>query len=191
MRAADLLSGQLLAWSVTLDTQVHCRSARAPREASQAAPTLTPHSARFTHRALQALRQPRLPLRAGAWPRSEVLSFRELLRTAAADGLRSGGVPRTGQYRIVELSACPRDPGSDLRDQPGTPASSRDTLRDCGERDRTAHHPPSGPRRTRDLCGPGGACLLGYSVRRHTDRQHAGRVDRCRGLVPQRQGERS
>lgn len=192
MSAWYLLSGQLLAWSARFDKQVHYCITRAPREAHQAASTSAQHSARITHRTLQTLRQSQLPLRARprSWP--QVLPLCELPGAAAANGLHPGGDPRTDQRRTVGLSTRARDPGRDLRDQPGTPASSRDTLSERGERDRSAHRPsPTNPPLMRSAAILGGGGLLRHPQRQHAHRQYVGRMDRCTGLVLHRRGERS
>ena len=190
MNTLHLVSDQLLAWSVRLDEQVYCCSARAPREAAQAASTLAQHSAWLAHRALQTLRQSQLSLCTGPWSWPQVLPLRELPPAAAADGLRAPGALRAGQYVTGGLSARARDPGRDLRDQPGTLASPRDILSECGERYQSAHRcrfPPD----TRSADMHRGAGLRGRAVRRHADRQYVGRMDRRTGFVLHRRGERS
>ena len=191
MNILYLFSDQLLAWSAYFDKQVHCLVTRAPREAHQAASTPAQHSARFTHRTLQTLRQSQLPLRAGprSWP--QVLPLCELPGTAAADGLYPGGDPRADQRRTVGLSTRARDPGRDLRDQSGTPASSRDTLSERGERHRSAHPSPASPPNARSAAILRGGGLFGHPQRQCAYRQYVGWMDRCTGLVLHRCGERS
>jgi hypothetical protein len=191
MNTLYLTSDQLLAWSVRFDKQVHCLVTRAPREAHQAASISAQHSARLTHRTLQTLRQPQLPLRAGTRSWSQVLPLRKLPRTTATDGLRPGGVPRAGQCLIGGLSARKGDPGRDLRDQPGAPASSRDALSERGEQHRAAHPSSARPPYARSAAILGGGGLLRHSQRQHAHRQYVGRMDRCTGLVLHRRGERS
>jgi len=191
MNTLYLISDQLLTWSVGLDEQTHCCFARAPREAAQAGSTVAQHSARLAHRALQALRQSQLPLCPGPWARPQVLPLRELPPAAAANGLRAAGALRAGQHLTGGLSARARDPGRDLRDQPGAPASSRDTLSECGERDQSAHHCCRFPRDTRNIPLHRDAGRAGRPVRRHADRQYVSRMDRCTRFVLHRRGERS
>lgn len=191
MNTLHLSSDQLLARSVVFGKQVYCHLARASREAAQAAPTPAQHSARVTYRALQTLRQSKLSLCSGPWSWPQVLSLRKFPRTAAANGLRPAGVPRAGQRVTVGLSTRARGPGRDLRDQPGAPASSGDTLSEYGERDRSAHHPPPGPRHARSAYIPRAGSLSGHPVRQHADRQYVGRTDRYTGFVLHRRGERS
>jgi hypothetical protein len=191
MNTLYLLSDQLFTWSVCLDRQVHCCFARAPREAAQAASIPAQHSARLAYRALQTLRQSQLSLCTGSWSWSQVLPLRELPAEAAANGLRTSGVPRADQQLTVGLSARARDPGRDLRDQPGALASSRDTLSECGERDQSAHHSCRCLRDKRSAHINRDAAFAGRPVRQHTDRQYVGRMDRCTGFVLHRRGERS
>jgi len=187
MSLLNLRSGQLFAWSARFVKQIRCCLARTPRKAAQAAPAPAQHFARLTHRTLQTLRQAGLRLREGprSWPK--VLPVGELPRTAATNGLRPAGASRAGQQLTVGLSARARDPGTDLRDQPGAPASSRDTLSECGGRDRSAHHSPRCPRDTRST----DIHRTGHPLRQHADRQYVGRMDRRTGLVLHRCGERS
>ncbi len=191
MNPLPLISDQFFAWSGCLGKQVHCCFARTPREAAQAAPSLAQHSARLAHRALQTLRQSQLSLCTGPWSWTQVLPLRELPPTAAANGLRAAGTLRAGQHLTVELSARARDPGRDLRDQPGALASSRDTLSECGERDRSAHQSCRFPRDPRTTPIHRDSGLAGRAVRQHADRQYVGRMDRCTGFVLHRRGERS
>jgi hypothetical protein len=191
MNALYLTSDQLLAWSVRLDKQVHCRVTRASREAHQAASISAQHSARFSHRALQTLRQSQLPLRAGPWPWPQVLPLRKLPWAAAADGLHAGRHPRADQRLVGRLSTRARDPGRDLRDQPGAPASSRDALSERGEQHRAAHPSSARPPYARSAAILGGGGLLRHSQRQHAHRQYVGWMDRCTGLVLHRRGERS
>lgn len=190
MSTLYLLSDQLSTWSVCLDRQAHCCFARAPREAAQATSTPAQDSARLAHRALQTLRQSRLPLCTGSWSWPQVLPVRELPPEAAANGLRSAGALRASQRLTVGLSARARDPGRDLRDQPGNLAPSRNTLNERGERDQSAHHCRS-PRDTRSTYSHRSIGRAGCAVSCHTDCQYVGCLDRCTGLVLHHRGERS
>lgn len=191
MNVLYLISDQLLAWSVYFDRQVCSRFTRTPREAHQTASTATQYSARLTHRALQALRQSQLPLRAGPWTWPQVLPLRQLPWRAATNGLRPRGVPRADQRLTVRLSTRAGDPGRSLRDQPGAPASSRDTLSEWGERDRSAHRFCRFPHNTRSTSVRRGAGLVGRPVRQRADRQYVSCMDRCTGFVLHRRGEHS
>jgi hypothetical protein len=191
MNTLYLVSDQLLAWSVCLDKQVYSCVARAPREAAKAASTPAQYSARLAHRALQTLWQSQLSLCTGPWPWPQVLSLRELPSATPTNGLRAAGAPRADQHLTGKLSARARDPGRDLRDQPGDLASSRDTLSELGERDESAHRSSRFPPDTRNTPVRRDAGLAGHPVRQHADRQHVSLMDRCTGLVLHRRGERS
>src|ERR1700756_4856784 len=97
MNTVYLSSDQFVTWSVCLDRQAHPCFARAPREAAQATSILAQPSARLAHRALQTLRQSRLPLCTGSWSRPQVLPLGELPAAAAANGLRASGALRASQ----------------------------------------------------------------------------------------------
>lgn len=162
MRGLQLLSDQLLTWSVALAAAVLYRVTKAPPGAPGPITPLTRRAARLAHRAIQALRQSWLQMRRGPRPRPEVLPLGELPEATAADGLPAAGVLRPGTYRPRSLPKRPRDPRADLRDQSRAAAASRDALRCHGERDCDAH------RRDRQ------------SLREHFARQHAPRLARCR-----------
>jgi hypothetical protein len=191
MNTLYLLSDQSFTWSVCLDKQVHCCVARAPREVAQATPTPAQHSARLAHRALQTLWQSQLPLCTRPWSWPQVLPLGELPPPTAANELRATGAMRTGQRLTGGLSARARDPGRDLRDQPGAAASSRDALSECGERDQSAHHCCRCPPDTRRSPIQRDAGRIGHPVRRGSYCQHVGLMDRCTGFVLHRRGERS
>jgi hypothetical protein len=191
MNTLYLISDQSLAWSAHFDKQVHCCVARAPREAARAASIPAQHSARLAHRALQTLRQSRLSLCKRPWSWAQVLPLGELPPPTAANGLRAAGAIRAGQHLTGGLSARARDPGRDLRDQPGAPASSRDTLSERGERDQSAHHFCRCPRDKRGSPIQRDAGRAGRLVRRDAHCQHVGLMDRCTGFVLHRRGERS
>lgn len=169
MKRHQLLSDQLKAWSAIHAAAVLSHVTKAPPGAAATITSLARCAARFTHRAVQALRQSWLQMRTGPWPWPEVLPLGELPEATAADGLRTAGVLHPRPYRPRSLPTRPRDPRADLRDQPRAAAASRDTLRCRGERDCDAH------RRDR------------HSLREHFARQHAPRLARCR--APNREGQ--
>src|SRR5579872_4846579 len=139
-----LASDQLLTWSDEYSETGHRRLAKAPPSAP--APTAPAQScpARFSHRALQALRQARLQVRPGprSWP--QVLSVGELSRPAPANGLRPARVLRAGERVSGQLPPRPPGLGGDLRDQPRAPTPSREAVRDRHER--SAASPPRADR---------------------------------------------
>lgn len=191
MNALYLLSDQLLAWSVSFGKQVYFCVASAPREAARAAPTSAQHFARLAHRALQTLRQSQLSLCTRPWSWPQILPLSELPPPTAANGLRAAGAIRAGQHLTGGLSAGARDPGRDLRDQPGTPAPSRDTLNERGERDQSAHHYRRCTRDMRGSVAQRDADRARRPIRRYSHRQHVSLMDRCTGFVLHRRGERS
>ena len=85
--------------------------------------------ARFSHRALQTMRQAGMQMRRQprSWP--QVLSVGQLPGLAAADGLRTAGMLRANGGVAGQLSPSPRDPRGDLRDQPRTAAPARGALK--------------------------------------------------------------
>ena len=190
MNRSILLSDQSLTWSAHgRSSVVEVAQASRPVAAANAG---SGHAAQgLAHRALQALRQTWLQMcrRPRSW--SQVLSVRELSRAPAANGLRAAGALRAGQHLTGGLSARARDPGRDLRDQPGALTSSRDTLSECGGRDQSAHHYCRSPRDTRSTSIHRDAGLAGHPVRQYADRQYVGRMDRCTGFVLHHRGERS
>jgi len=147
-----LPSDQLLAWSDENVETNHRRLAKAPPSAP--APTAPAQScpARFSHRALQALRQARLQVRPGprSWP--QVLSVGELSRPASANGLRPARVLYAGERVPGQLPPRSPDPGGDLRDQPRAPTPSREALTDRHERN-AASSPPT-DRSGTERCAP-------------------------------------
>jgi hypothetical protein len=139
MRPHWLLSDQSITWSERFAATIIGCAAQASRGTAAAVTSAARCAARLAHRALQALRQARLQVRGGprAWP--EVLPVSELSEAATGDGLRTTGVRRSGSYKPGSLSARPRDPRADLRDQPRVTASTRGALRCAGERHSDAH----------------------------------------------------
>lgn len=162
MSRHPLTSDQSSTWSDNLVTPVLGRSTKTWSDALAAITSVARFAATLAHRAIQALRRSRLQVRAGSWPRAEVLPVGELPEAAAADRLRAAGVRRRGPYEPRSLPPRPRDPRADLRDQPGAPAASRGALRCGGEGGRDAHRPDR-----HRLCEP-------------SARQHARGLARCR-----------
>jgi hypothetical protein len=129
-----LISDQLLTWSDENREADHRRLAKAPPSApAPIAPTQS-GPPWFPHRALQTLWQARLQMcrRSRSWP--QILSVGKLSRPASANGLRPARVLRAGERVTGQLPPRSPDPGGDLRDQPRTPTTSRETLRDRHER---------------------------------------------------------
>ena|SRR2546425_10326973 len=161
-------SDQLYTWSDEYPETAHCRIAKTPQCSPAPIPLAPSDAARFSHRALQTLRQAGLQMRRGsrAWP--QVLSVGQLSGLAAANGLRASGIVRANGRVPVELPPSPRDLRGDLRDQPRTAPPSRDAVK--GRHERSAFRPPRTAR-----------CELG----RRAPRQYARRLARrqSRGFV--------
>lgn len=122
-------SDQLSTWSDDTSESIHCRFAEAP-QCSLAPVSFAPSDPpRFSHRALQALRQARMQMRRRPRPWPQVLSVGQLPGFAAANGLRTSGVLRSNGRASGQLSPITRDPRVDLRDQPRTAAPPRGVLK--------------------------------------------------------------
>ena len=160
MYLAILQSDQLYTWSDEYTIPATGCLAQTPhRSFAPIAPTRS-HPARLPYRALQTLRQARMQMRRRPGARPQILSVCQLPGLAAANGLRAAGSLRADGGVSRQLSPRPRGPGSDLRDQPRTTASSRGALKSGYER---AGCPPCPGR-----CGTG----------RRPPRQYACRLDR-------------
>src|SRR5262245_3485413 len=141
MYFSDVESDQLYTWSDENPGPTHCHIAETP-ECSPAPIASAPcDPPRFSHRALQTLRQARMQMRGRSGPWPQVLFVGQLSRFTAANGLRAAGILRSSGRVPGELPSSPRDPGGDLRDQPRTAAPPRGALKAC--------HAPSG------FCPPG------------------------------------
>jgi hypothetical protein len=129
-----LLSDQLYAWSDGSKGKTCCHTSKASPCACKSVASAAFRSAWLAHRAVQALRKAWMQVCrwTGTW--TQVLSFRELSRAAAADGLHPPGRSRAGFRTSRQLSTNQRDSGGDQRDQPRVAASSRGAL--------TRHHEP-------------------------------------------------
>lgn len=125
MNISRLRSDQLDTWSDIDAKQIHCYTAKTPRRPPAQTASAQSDSSRLPHRALQTMWQTGLQVcrRPRSWP--QVLSFGELSRLPAANGLRATGVLRSGCEAAWQLSASSRDLGGDLRDQPRTSPPSR------------------------------------------------------------------
>ncbi len=163
MSLAKIVSDQLYTWSDINAERTACRIAKTSQSSSAPTAPAQSHPARLPHRALQTLWQAGMPMRrrSRSWP--QVLSFGELPRIAATNGLRAPGVLCSDRRSPRQLPPSPPDLGGDLRDQPRTAAPSRGALK--GRHERTTFCPPSD-----DRCGIG----------RRAPRQYARRLARRR-----------
>jgi hypothetical protein len=139
-----LQSDQLYTWSdAYTDRTRYCTSEASPCPCRSVAPASIDPTW-FAYRTIQAMRQARVQMCrwSGAW--AQVLSFRELSRSASEDGLCSSGGLQAGLRASRQLSTSQRDSGGDQRDQPRVAASARGALRRHRE---PADSPPSYPAR--------------------------------------------
>lgn len=116
-------------------------------------------SPRFTHRALQTLRQARMQMRSWTRPRPQVLPLHQPARSNAGYGLCPSGGSRHGRSIPRELSRRSRDPRSNLQHQPRTASSQGASIEK-----RRVHRKPQNLGCASDRSPPGG----------HSRRQHAG-----------------
>jgi hypothetical protein len=110
---------------------------------------------RLGDRAIQAVREPGLPLCEGPWTWSEALLVGQSSWGATCDGVRSRCLPRAGQRLPGESSTGAGRARGDLRDQPGTSppqgvagvASDRSewARRSCGRGHSGREHDPCAP----------------------------------------------
>src|SRR5262249_12547601 len=124
-----LSSDQLFTWSDENIETDYDRLAKAPPSAPAPIAPAQSGPPWFPHRALQTLWQARMQMRRRprSWP--QILPVGELSRLTPANGLHPARVLRPGERVPGQLP--PRSPGlgGDLRDQPRTPAPSREALR--------------------------------------------------------------
>jgi hypothetical protein len=166
MNLNKLSSDQSYMWSAQDDRRTCFRPQTSPQTAAAPSAPTGVHPAGLTHRALQTLRQARLQMCRRPRTRSQVLSLGELPGQSAANGLRPSGRSARDQRTRRQLSSGARDLGADLRDQPRTPAASRNALRRSGEPGSNVAHPPHR-----------------FPVGRRTPRQHAHGLVRRRARV--------
>jgi len=148
MSATARSSDQFDYWSDN-EGQDALSAAAAPPSPPASAPTPGDHSPGLPHRALQALRQTRVPVQPGARPRAEVLLVGEPAGEPTADGLRAGGLPGAGNAVPGQLPEDPADPRRDLRDQPRAASSARGDLSHGAGRQADPADQPSGRRHAR------------------------------------------
>src|SRR5437763_14134175 len=124
-----LQSDQLYTWSDKYTKTAYGHLAKTPPSSSAPIAPTPGHPARLPYRALQTMRQAGMQMRRRPWPWPQVLSVGELPGLAAANGLRAAGVICASGGVPGQLPPSPRDPGSDLRDQPRTAAPPRGALK--------------------------------------------------------------
>lgn len=153
-----LQSDQLYTWSDEHTKANYSQLAKTPQSAAAPIAPAPSHLARLAYRALQTLRQARMQMRRGPWPRTKVLSVGKLSRLAAANGLCSAASLCTNDRVSRQLSPRSRDPGGDLRDQLRTAPSSRGALKNW-------HEPVTSDSPLRHRCGIGGRVARQYARR--------------------------
>src|SRR5437764_15264290 len=113
-------SDHLLTWSDENPKPTNRCTAEAPQRSPAPTASAASHPPRFSHRALQTMRQAGMQMRRRPRPWPQVLFVGQLSRVATADGLRTTGVLRADGRVPGQLPSSPRDPRGDLRDQPRT-----------------------------------------------------------------------
>ncbi len=160
MCSLQIISDQLYKWSDEARKRTCYQPEKTPPSARATVAAAQGSPARLAYQTLQALWQARVQVRRRSRPWAQVLSFGEPLGIAATDGLRAAGISRPGCRIYRQLSASPRDLGSDLRDQSRTPAPPGGAVK--GRYGRTLR-PLSSDR-----------CWLGRRASRQYDRSLAG-----------------
>src|SRR6478609_9087428 len=131
MYLSAIQSDQLYTWSDENPEPAHCRIAKTPQRSSAPTASAPVDPPRFSHRALQTMRQAGMQMRRRSRPWTQVLFVGQLPRFAAANGLCAAGVLRPNCRVPGQLPSSPRDPRGDLRDQPRTAAPPRAALKTC------------------------------------------------------------
>lgn len=125
MTGAERLSDHVHDWSDRPRAGLDCGFASTSCNPDQTASASGGFAPRFGDRAIQAVRQPGMPLCEGPWTWSEALLVGQSSWGATCDGVHSGCLPRAGQRLLGQSSTSPRRARGDLRDQPGTSSSER------------------------------------------------------------------
>src|SRR5580698_2052940 len=134
MYSVQIKSDQLNTWSDKNGKRASCHLEKASPGASAPVTPAQVDPARLADRALQTLWQAGMQMRRRSRPWPQVLSFGEPSGLASANGLCAAGVPRPDRRVCRQLPPGPRNPGSDLRDQPRTVAPPGGALKAHYER---------------------------------------------------------
>ena len=121
-------SDQFKTWSYESPKPIRSRTSETPQRSPAPATAAPINPARFSHRALQTMRQARLQMRRRPRPWPQVLSIGQLPGVATTDGLRAAGVLRANGGVPGQLPPSSRAPRVHLRDQPRTAAPTRGAL---------------------------------------------------------------
>ena len=123
-------SDQLHNWSANARKPLSTRSTQSSRQAARSAAGPARATARFAHRALQTLWQPKLSLSKRPWPRAQILSLRQLSKVPAQDGLRARALFAGDARSSRPLCFRSGDPQRDLHHQQRAVAPPRKFLTD-------------------------------------------------------------
>lgn len=123
-------SDQFYNWSANARKPYSARFTQSSRQAARSAARLARAVERFPHRALQTLWQPKLSLSKGPRSRAQILSFRQLSKVPAQDGLRARALSAGDARPSRPLHLRSGDPQRDLRHQQRAVASTRNLLTD-------------------------------------------------------------
>lgn len=123
-------SDQLYNWSANARKPYSTRSPQSSRQAAHSAAGPACAVARFAHRALQTLWQLKLSLSERPRSRAQILSFRQLSKVAAQDGLCTRALSAGDARSSCPLRLRSGDPQRDLRHQQRVVAPPRNLLTD-------------------------------------------------------------
>ena len=125
MTAVGRISDHVYDWSDRPRAGLGCGFASTSCNPDQTASSAGSFAPRFGDRAIQAVRQPELPLCEGAWAWPEALLVGESSWGATCDGIRSRRLPTAGQRLPGQSPTGAGRARGDLRDQPGTASPQR------------------------------------------------------------------
>jgi hypothetical protein len=123
-------SDQFYNWSANAREPYPTRFTQSSRQAARSASRPARAVARFSHRTLQTLWQSKLSLSERPRARAQILSFRQLSKVPAQDGLRARALPAGDARSSRSLRLRSGDPQRDLRHQQRATASARNLLTD-------------------------------------------------------------
>ena len=119
------LSDQLYDWSARLGRNFGCCPAPTTCCSTEEIAAPEDDSAWFGNRAVQAMREPGLPVRERSWTRSQAVPVRQSAWGTACDGVRARRIPSSGARVSGEPPKGTGGARGSLRDQPGAAASQR------------------------------------------------------------------
>lgn len=125
MTAGRARSDQLYDWSARVGRVFGGSPAPATCCSTEEVAAPEGDSAWFGNRAVQAMREPGLPVRERSWTRSQAVPVRQPAWGTACDGVRARRKPRSGARIFGEPPTGTGSARGSLRDQPGAAASQR------------------------------------------------------------------